>query len=221
MDDLHQHLRQLARKACSCCKDSGDRRDAIDCLIRQLVASGKLWHKAGLSADDYDDILQKTWIYLYGNLCEATTAAQPYDPDRASVLTWINAYIKMRTLDALLDKEWQQRNYAYSPPSTAENPLDPIDLLPAPSEVPPILQELRQWLSDYQTSLCRIHIRDRPQADCHTLILRRLPPEETPWKTLAQEFDIPEPTLRSFYRQKCLPRLKEAGAQLGYLEKDR
>jgi hypothetical protein len=217
MDDLHQTLRMLAQQACACPKESGDRRDLVNQLIRQINTSGKLWRKTDLSEDDYADVLQKAWIYLWYNLCEATTAAAPYNPDRASIITWINAYIKMRTLDIYLEKQWQQRNYAHPKESNTGEPLDPIDLLPAPSDSPPILEELNDWLRCNTTLLERVHIRDRPDLNCYTLILRRIPPKETPWPTLAQEFTISEQTLRGFYRQKCLPRLKEAATQLGYL----
>jgi hypothetical protein len=217
MDDLHQDLRQLAQTACTCSKDTPNRRHYVDQLIQQLIQSGKLWRKSALPEEDYQDILQKSWIYLWCNLCEATTAAAPYDPDRASVVTWINAYIKMRTLDACLELEWKRRNHAYTQESEQGSQLDPIDILPAPAEPPPIVQELLAWLERDRHLLLRIHIRGHFDLNCHSLILRRLPPQETPWCALAQEFAIPEQTLRGFYRQKCLPRLKEAGKHLGYL----
>lgn len=217
MDDLHQELRQLAQKACVCPKDSVERQRSLDQMIRYLIASGKLWRRADLPEDDYKDILQRSWIYFCCNLCEATTATAPYNPDRASVLTWINAYIKMRVLDTYLELEWKRRNQI-QPLTFAEGEmLDPIELLPAPAEPPPMLRELLVWVEQNRGMLERLHVRHRPDIHARMLILRRLPTDETPWQQLAQEFDVPEQTLRGFYRQKCLPQLRAAGKQLGYL----
>ena len=217
MTERDQPFNQLICTACACEKESLQRQRHLNQLIRQLMTSGKLWRQADVPEADYQDILQKSWVYLCCNLCEATTAAMPYDPQRSSILTWINAYIKMRILDYRLEigRMKQERVAA----KTLENGtvVDPIAMLPAPAEAPPILQEILTWLERDSAVLRRVHLRDRPDINCKALILRRLPPDETDWNRLAQEFGVAESTLQGFYRQKCLPRLREAGKQLGYL----
>ena len=217
MNELDSSFNQLIHIACACEKDSLQRQSHLDQLIRQLMASGKLWRQADIPEVDYQDILQKSWIYLCCNLCEAATAALPYDPQRASVLTWINAYIKMRVLDYRLEKERMQQERIPGKRLEDGTVIDPIAMLPAPAEPSPILQEMLDWLERDSAILRRIHLRDRPDIHCKALILRRLPPNETAWKQLAQEFGVAESTLQGFYRLKCLPRLQEAGRQLGYL----
>ncbi len=217
MNELDQSFNQLIRKTCACEKDSPQRQSNLDQLIRQLLASGKLWRKADIPEVDYQDILQKSWIYLCCNLCEASTAALPYDPQRSSILTWINAYIKMRVLDYRLELDRIKQERIFRKRLENGTVLDPLALLPAPAEPPPILQEVLAWLERDSAVLARVHLRNHPDINCKALILRRLPPNGTAWKQLAQEFGVAESTLQGFYRQKCLPRLQEAGKHLGYL----
>jgi hypothetical protein len=217
MNELDQHLRPIVRKACACPQGSQERQHSLDLLIRQLLASGKLWSRSEIPEAEFQDILQKSWIYLCCNLCEATTAAAPYDPQRSSLLTWINAYIKMRVLDYRLELARVKRQQVTGRVMEDGQAADPLDLIPAPAEPPPMLQELLAWLDRDSRSLSRVHLRDRPDINCKILILRRLPLQETSWKQLAQELGVAENTLQGFYRQQCLPRLKAAGRQLGYL----
>ena len=217
MNERDYQLNQLIGTACACAASSLERQRYLDQLIRQLTESGRLWHQADIPEADFQDILQKSWIYLCRNLCEATTAAVPYDPARSSVLTWINAYIKMRVLDYRLERERLRQQHVSERVMDDGSVVNPIDLLPAPNAAPPILQEILVWVERESVALCRVHVRDRPDIHCKTLILRRLPPDETPWQQLAKEFELSEHTLRGFYRHKCLPSLREAGRQLGYL----
>lgn len=217
MNELDQQLNQSIRKACACARSSLERQHCLDQLIRQLLASGKLWRRSDIPEVDFQDILQRSWIYLCGNLCEATTAAAPYDLARSSVLTWINAYIKMRVLDYRLEIDRAKQLQVSGRVMEDGEVIDPIDLLPAPADPPPILQEILDWVAQERELLRRVHVRDRPDINCKVLILRRLPTDEISWKQLAQEFGVAEETLQGFYRQRCLPRLKEAGRQLGYL----
>ncbi len=215
-DELEQQLRQLAKVTCRCVQDSRERKKYLDQMIWQLLRSGKLWRGTGVPKDAYDDILQRTWIYLCCNLCEAKTAHSAFDPNRASVITWINAYIRMRVLDYHLAIEREKRLRVFSQESESGDIIDPVDMLPSPKEPPPIVEELMAWVECESSSLRRIHVRDRPDINCKELILRQLPPA-TSWKNLAQEFSVSEYTLQGFYQRECLPRLLDAGRRLGYL----
>jgi hypothetical protein len=98
-----------------------------------------------------------------------------------------------------------------------EETTDLIENLPADSDIPPILEETYQWAqTDPDGELRKIHIRERPDVTCQILILRRLPPE-TPWKTIALEFNLPESTAPNFYKRECLPRLRNFALKQGYL----
>jgi DNA-directed RNA polymerase specialized sigma24 family protein len=218
MNELDQQLNRLIQKTCTCAQGSEDRQPHLDQLIRQLIESGRLWRRPhNIPETDYEEILQKSWIYLCGNLCEATTAAAPYDPQRASVLTWINAYIKMRVLNYYLEQEKERRRREPIRVLDDGTLINPIDLISSPPEPSPILQEILTWLEQESQRLEKVHLRDRPDIHCKALILYRLPPQEKPWKQLAQEFGVCESTLSGFYQRQCLPRLREAGEQFGFL----
>jgi DNA-directed RNA polymerase specialized sigma24 family protein len=214
--NMYQRLHQLVSTTCSYPQNSPERTQHLQHLFQELQRSGKLWRGSGVPKDDYQDILQNTWIFFCCNLCEAIPTKEAYNPQRASLPTWINAYIKMRVIDYHLAKQ-QQREQRVYPKSLEDGTfLDPVDLIPAHQEPPPILQEVRDWINRETPALCRVHVRDRPDINCQVLILHRLPPETTSWKHLAQEFAISESTLQGFYRRECLPRLQAAGKQLGY-----
>lgn len=75
-----------------------------------------------------------------------------------------------------------------------------------------LLASVRQWVeTDLDGELRRTHLQGHPEVTCQVLILQRLPPE-TSWKTISAKFNIDVLLLLSFYRQQCLPRLRQLGA---------
>ncbi len=217
MNDLNEILQQLVLKTCSYPKNSANRQQNLTLIIKYLKQSRKLKQPANISTADYDDILQKTWIYLYQNLCEAQTAKNPYVLERSSLLTWINAYLSWRILDHYLEIEREKQRRKFVQESAEGEILDPLDLIPAPTESPPVLKEVLAWLEREKTVLRRICIAERTDIHCELLLRHRLT-SEFPWNQLAQKLNVPENTLRGFYNRECLPRLREAGKQLGYIE---
>ena len=91
--------------------------------------------------------------------------------------------------------------------------LDPIDRLPAPPDIPPWLDQVKRWATE-DKELAELHVSHHPEVTARLLILKRLPPE-TPWKVLAQEYQISVGTLSSFYQRQCLTRLRSYGAKSG------
>lgn len=214
MDISDEQLRQLVAVTCGFPPGSAERQRKLTQLVRAIQRSGKLWKE---NTPDYEDALQQTWMYFCRNLCEAVTGDR-YDPERANVSTWLNAYLKRRLQDSRLEtakkKHWLSSMSSSESEGKSQNP---IDNLPAPADLPPILEELQEWVEkDSTRDLRRTHIRDRPDVNCQVLILRRLPPE-TPWETLAAEYNLSAATLSSFYQRQCLPRLREFGQAQGYL----
>ena len=217
MDELNEILQQLVKETCSYPKNSNNRHHNLTQIIKQLKHSRKLKPPSNLPTADYDDILQKTWIYLCQNLCEAQTAKNPYDPKCSSLLTWINAYISWRLLDYYLEIERERQRRKFVQESAEGEILDPLDLIPAQAESPPILKEVLAWLEREKTVLRRICLNERTDIHCELLLQHRLT-SELSWNQLAQKLNVPENTLRGFYNRECFPRLREAGKQLGYIE---
>ncbi|MBE9077569.1 sigma-70 family RNA polymerase sigma factor [Romeria aff. gracilis LEGE 07310] len=210
MNELQERVQTLIAEACRHPAGSPQRQRRLTQVIRLI--SGRLWKE---NTAYYQDALQQTWVYFCRNLCEATTG-RAYDPEKANVVTWLNAYLKRRLQDGYIELQKQRATVASSPRASADGqPLDPVDMLPARPDVPPLLENVRAWAeSDHQ--LTCIHLTDHPHITCQLLILKRLPPE-TPWKVLATELGVPIGTLSSFYQRQCLPLLREFGKSQGYL----
>ncbi|MGB3294144.1 MAG: sigma-70 family RNA polymerase sigma factor [Phormidesmis sp.] len=206
-----KQLKQLVQATCRHPAGSPQRQKGLTQLIR--IISRQLWHT---SAPYYADALQQTWIYFCRNLCEATTT-RAYDPEIASPITWLNAYLRRRLQDFQI-AENHQRATTVSPASLSAEAglLDPIDRLPAPPDIPPWLEQVRAWAeADPDDELKSIHIGNHPQITVQLLILKRLPPE-TSWKILAADYGISIGTLSSFYQRQCLKRLRAFGKSQGY-----
>ena len=215
-EELFAQLRSLVIATCSHPPGSLDRSLGLAKLIRIIQQSGKLWQER---FPEYEDALQITWIYFCRNLCEAVTGDR-YDVDKASVITWLNAYLKRRLQDCRIETAKQQRLRSMLPLDGEEEYRNPIENLAAAPDLPPILTEIKAWVNkDPGGKLRRQHIRDRPEINCQVLILRRLPPE-TPWETLAKEFNIPSTTLSSFYSRHCIKYLREFGRMQGYIAEE-
>jgi len=216
MERLEEQLHQLVTEACSHRPGSAERQKYLTRIIRLIT--NKLWKE---TTPYYQDALQQTWVYFCHNICEGKTG-EPYNPNRSTVITWLNVYLKRRLQDFYIDN---QKEKSQTLPRNAQNlekihghqTIDPIEDLPANPDVPPLLEEVRLWVeTDSKGELRQTHITNHPELTCQILILRRLPPE-TSWKDLAAEFNLSISTLSSFYQRQCLPRLRKFGELEGYL----
>ncbi|MEL6814859.1 MAG: sigma-70 family RNA polymerase sigma factor [Cyanobacteria bacterium J06598_3] len=207
-------LRELVKSTCQHPHGSARRQRGMTQLIRQITP--RLWHTAEAY---YGDALQQTWIYFCRNLCEATTG-RAYDPDVASPVTWLNAYLKRRLQDFQI-AENRQRATTISQSSlrrgSEDGPLDPLDFIAAPPDIPAWLEQMKAWAQkDADGELASTHVSKHPEVTAQLLILKRLPPE-TPWKVLSADYGIAVGTLSSFYQRQCLTRLRAYGKSQGYL----
>lgn len=209
-------LLHLLTEACKHPAGSPERQKNLTKIIRLI--KNKLWKE---NTPYYQDALQQTWVYFCQNICEGNTG-RPYDPNRGSIVTWLNFYLKKRLHDFYINNQNEQLVTSPTPFrdfSSGENnqTVDPVENIPANPDVPSLLEEVRRWVeTDPEGELRRIHITNHPQVTCQILILRRLPPE-TSWKTLAVEFNLSISTLSSFYQRQCLPHLRNFGKSQGYL----
>jgi hypothetical protein len=214
MEPLQTRIYQLVLEACSHPPGSRERQQNLTKIIRLI--DRHLWRESTIY---YEDALQKTWIYFCQNICEGKTG-QPYDPDRASVITWLNNYLKRKLQDYYLETQKRQAKIVDNQLKSldeSKKKVDFIDNIPAKTQIFPLLEDVRRWVeTDPTKKLRRIYIENRPEITCQLLILRRLPPP-TPWKIIAEELNISPKTLSSFYHRQCLPLLQEFGHSAGYL----
>ncbi|MBW4671467.1 MAG: sigma-70 family RNA polymerase sigma factor [Cyanomargarita calcarea GSE-NOS-MK-12-04C] len=212
---LEEQLSRLVEQACRQPPGSPERQKLLTQIIR--LSAGKLWKESNLY---YQDALQQTWLYFCRNICEGTTG-QVYNSSLSSVITWLNVYLRRRLQDFYRIQQRQQaRTVSTSVYQSASGDmseaLDPVDMLVAPPETPPILDNVRMWVeTDSNGELRSVHIQGHPEVNCQVLILKRLPPEVS-WKELAVEFKLAVPTLSSFYQRQCLPRLRKFAEMEGY-----
>ena len=212
--NVDEQLRNLVATACQYPPGHLQRQQCLTKIVRLVTQSRKLWYEKN---PDYEDALQQTWLYFCQNICEAGTGEQ-YAPQRSSVITWLNHYLKWRLQDV---RTFQQKQHHRLISGTAagvpnKGNIDMADLT-APPDVPPILEETRRWvLADPTGELRNTHLQHRVDITCQLLILRRLPPE-TGWEQLSTEFGVTISTLSSFYQRQCLPRLRNFGEKQGYL----
>jgi hypothetical protein len=213
---LEERLPHMITAACNHPAGSAQRQKNLTKIIRSIAH--KLWKE---NTPYYQDALQQTWLYFCQNICEGNTG-KAYNPERGSLVTWLNFYLKQRLHDFYINNQKQKcttlsTSVAQFGLGETDRTIDPVENIPANPDIPPLLEEIKRWVeTDPEGELGRIHISDRPDVTCQLLILRRLPPEAS-WKTLAAEFNLSISTLSSFYQRHCLPRLREFGQLQGYL----
>jgi hypothetical protein len=212
MAPLQQQLEQLITEACHYPLGSRERQKNLTKIIRLI--NSQLWRE---NTPYYEDALQQTWIYFCQNLCEEKTG-KAYDRTKASVITWLNNYLKRRLQDGYInEKKQQNQTISFENNNLQNNRIEPADKIQDNSTSQTLLEEIKKWVqTDPQKKLNKIYLKNRPDITCQILILRRLPPE-TSWKVLATEFGVSIGTLSSFYQRQCLPILRQFGEMEGYL----
>lgn len=211
MENIADTLAQLVKEACEYPHGSSQRQKKLTQIIRLI--NNKLWTE---NTTYYEDALQETWVFFCQNVCEGKTA-KPYDSSRASVITWLNNYLRWRLKDGYIKAKKHKKQTAPVRVDESNKIFNPVDSLPAKPEIPPILEEIEKWLrQDPENKLRQTYLDSHPQITCQLLISQRLPPE-TSWKTLAEEYEISTGTLSSFYQRKCKPLLREFSKFQGYI----
>jgi hypothetical protein len=209
----NQRLNQLVEQACAHPPGHPQRQRALTQILREVLP--KLWRD---NSPHYADALQRTLLFFAENICEAKSGKR-YDAEQASIVTWLNFYLKKRILDGNIASQ-ARRKREQSTWGDSEEEVDLVQQLPAPPDAQAaltMLDRVRTWAeTDATGELRSLHIQGKPHITAQLLILRRLPPE-TEFKTLAAELGAGIPSLSAFYQRQCLPRLRNFGKQEGYL----
>lgn len=134
-NNLNQQLQQLVALACSYPAKSLMRRQQLNEVVRLVMKSGKLWKE---NTPYYKDALQQTWLYFCRN-------PEQYNPERCSVITWLDNCLKWRLQDFRSKEAIEQVRTISAPMQGTEETTDPIENLPASPDIPPILEETKEW----------------------------------------------------------------------------
>ncbi|MEM9216586.1 MAG: sigma-70 family RNA polymerase sigma factor [Cyanobacteria bacterium P01_F01_bin.150] len=211
---LDAHLQELVAQACGCAPKSAERQGYLQQVHYWVTTSNRLWRT---NDDYYTDALQDMWEYCFQHV-------EDYAPDRAGVMTWLDVNLR-RFLQRYRDR--RQRNLKRHQSGVQTNDgetLNPIDRLPARSDVSPALEMFNRtldWLrADPEGVLQKTCFRKRAEINAQVLIQKRFP-DKIPWRAIATEFNLSpaEATdLPKFYNRRCLPLLRAFGKAQGYLD---
>jgi hypothetical protein len=207
-------LTELIQETCTSPSRSLERQQKMNLVVRMMQQSRKIWRGGYKSVNfcDYEEALQQTWLYFSRNLCEAITAKEAYNSLKGSATHWFNSYLKRRLQD--IENKNRENRAIYLPSYLQFDrngeiiEIDPVENLPAPPVIPHWLESIEDWLRRDKMRLLRIHLRDRPDINCYTIIPFRLPQQETEWRVLSELYTVPVSTLSKFYIDKCLPQLR-------------
>ena len=211
---LDAHLQELVVQACACDPKSAERRGYLQKVHYWVTQSKRLWRTTD---DYYTDALQDMWEYCFQHV-------EDYDPDRASVITWLNANLK-RFLQRYRDRRNRNHTRHLSSIQTKDgDTLNPIDRIPANPDVSLALEmweKTLDWIrADPEGILQQTYFRKQSEINAQVLMLKRLS-DNVPWKAIATEFNLSPAEakdLPKFYNRRCLPWLKAFGKEQGYLD---
>jgi hypothetical protein len=206
--NLNQHLLQLVTEACQHPPEHRVRQRNLTRVIR--LVSPRLWKEY---VPYYPDALQQTWLFFAKNICTK------YDSTLGGIPVWLNTHLKWRLRDFYLKEQTTRQNEISAWQDQDGEVVNVADHIPAPDSSildgeKPLWEKVREW-AETNEELQQLHVDKHPEITARLLILRRLPPE-TKWQALAKEFGVVVPTLSSFYRRECKPRLQQFGESEGY-----
>ncbi len=209
---------ELIAKACQHLPGSLGRGRFLDKLIREIVKSGKLWKE---NTPYYQEALQKTWIYLSQNLCEATTAKRRYNPEESCISTWLNAYLKMRLLDCRLEEQKAKQKQKHRRIVSLEGEQDEaivnsIENQPAEPDSSFYIAEVIAWIeTDPNNELKSRHIRGKPQINCQVLLQRQCLYGQS-LREIAKELGCASSSLYELLNNDCRHLLQKFCEDQGY-----
>ena len=205
MADFDQQLEELVVIAQRYPSQAKERRVALGKLIRIIQQSGKLYCPRGqLSLEVYTYLYQEALQNLWIEVCRSVDS---YDPTRSKVMTWVNALLKYRFIDARRKFYPHEGTRIHYTPDVHE--LD--KLATSDKEEATASEQVKQWIEEDPDGLFRQKkLKSSPQVDFQLLALRRLAGDS--WEVLSKEYEVKIPTLSNFYQRACkefAPRLKE------------
>jgi DNA-directed RNA polymerase specialized sigma24 family protein len=202
MDDLQ--LQQLVQ-AIQASKDRQDRvvRKQVNQLLSEVSAriqpAKRYWISKSSGIPGIELIVAGA---VNETLSVAIKKIDRYEPDKAQFMTWINAILKFKVLDAIeKEKKYRERHPSTDEPISADNlnskaeaqlqaKIEQDENIKAEDlEREDLIAKLRQFINeDPEGFLTKKHIKDKPDATFQKILLMRLVPMT--WQAIADSFDI-------------------------------
>jgi DNA-directed RNA polymerase specialized sigma24 family protein len=190
--DLDNQLSHLALTAQRHPPLSQERQVALRQLVTGILRSRRLCRPqlgqfAGNYQDIYDEALQELLLFICQNI-------DRYDPDRGTVMAWVNMLFDRRFFREAIPKVLGKQNL------TRMTLMD-LDRISAPAAEPTLTDTIQEFVErDPDNHLKQEHIKNHPTANFQVLLQRRL--QGISWQDIANEFGIAIPTLSSFYYRR-------------------
>lgn len=191
-DELAEHLKQLATIAQQHPPFTQNWQVALTKLVNAIICSGKLCHPqsgnfpAGVYEDIYNEAKQDLLLYICQNI-------HKYNPERGTVIRWVNFLLERRFFPEAIPKILNERNVIQV---TSEDDFVSYQVTKDLTEI------LRECIESDQGDIFKNkYIENYPQVNFQVLLQRRLSGKS--WKEISAEFQINLKTVSSFY-YRCI-----------------
>lgn len=194
LNKLNERLEQLAILAQNHSPLSLERQIALTKLIREILQSGRFWYppSGGYSEDAYNEAKQNLLLYI----CQEI---EKYNPERGSVMAWVNMLLARRFFRDAVTKVRDQ--HVVQSPTIFD-----LDKLALPEKAPLLSERIRELLEEDPEDLFKQeYIGNKPEANFQALAVRRC--SGIAWQEISSELGIPVSTLSCFY-QRCLRKFR-------------
>lgn len=188
-NELDEQLKQLAISAQQHPPLTQGRQLALRKLVNGIVQSGRLCHPqrgqfSGSYEDIYDEAVQELLLYICQNI-------EKYDPERGSVMAWVNVLLERRFFKEAIPK-------IIGKPNLQKMTLSDLDNIAPPEETVSLIEVLKECIElDSENLFKREHLPNCSAANFQSLLQRRLSGKS--WKEISIEFGINVKTISSFY----------------------
>jgi DNA-directed RNA polymerase specialized sigma24 family protein len=195
-NELDEQLKLLAISAQQHPPLTQGRQLAVRKLVNGIVQSGRLCRPqrgqfSGSYEDIYDEAVQELLLYICQNI-------EKYDPERGSVMAWVNVLLERRFFKEAIPK-------ILGKPNLQKMTLSDLDNLAPSEETESLTEILKECIeSDPDNLLKKEYLQNYPTANFQVLLQRRFSGKS--WKEISAEFDINIKTLSSFY-YRCVNKL--------------
>jgi len=193
LDD--KNLKKLGLTAKKYPLNSELRTYALTELVKAIKLSGKVCRphaqkfSFNLYQTLYEEALTETFAYICLNI-------DLYDQNRGNkkFMNWVNYKLNKQILKCY---ERYTKNAQYEILSFRD-----LEQIRQPENTPDLSQLLRDYISqDPDKMFSNVHIRNRPDASFAQISLAKFSGKS--WEEISHQYDIPVPTLSSFYNRWC------------------
>jgi DNA-directed RNA polymerase specialized sigma24 family protein len=197
--DMHnEQLKQLAVTAQQCSLLNRERQLALTNLVHEVLHSGQLCRPqsrqfAGVYQDIYDEAVQDLLLYICQNI-------DKYEPERGSVMAWVNVLLERRFFRDAIPKVIGQQQ-------TERVTLAELNNIAPPTKSPRLVDLIKECIElDRENLFSQECIEQKPDANFQMLVLQRIAGKS--WQEIAAKLEINVSTLTSFY-SRCLAKFAD------------